>query len=653
MLKKNLLFFVLACLFSVNMLAQNALKAGVVTNNLIEPTANQVWWGYFDGNDKNIKGIGQGDYAQAGDTYECAIFIPGNHVMGEGQIVKAIRFYIASAYNMSDFKVWMSKKMPKTADEADIEVKNVDKNQITDGSPDGWTPGYDPVNDIAFDKPYAIGPEGVYIGYSFRIDAVISAQDALPVCISVKPYTSEENANFMNLNGKGWVDYAGQDFGNLAIRVLLEGESKDNLLNVRAAMPSISAVKGSTAQLPLDIVNMGSKGIDKFTYTTTFAGTESEEKEYVLDSNLNGLGNGVTCMIPVNVGESTGEKNVSIKVLTVNGVKNESKQNVAEGKVLVLSQAATRKVALEIYTATWAQLAAKGYVGAARARANYGEDVVITNVHFGADDPMQISDYNKILPLTAPVLNVNREVKEVDPYYGRQQDDIFDVGNIIDDMRAVAPIAKIKAEGILSEDESKITATSYTTFFYDDDNENYGVAYVLSANGLTGTTEEWLQKNLFADFKSDPKEYWEYEPFFFDWIEMDKWIENYEFNDVPVATRGLLHGVTGSVTYPFVEDETQKFSVEFDLNTIGNKIQDKNKLYLNVYLIDKTSGAIINADCQKVVKNVDAAIEDVENVDNDEIVKRYAVDGTVLSAPVKGINIVEYADGRIEKVIVK
>ena len=45
-------------------------------------------------------------------------------------------------------------------------------------------------------------------------------------------------------------------------------------------------------------------------------------------------------------------------------------------------------------------------------------------------------------------------------------------------------------------------------------------------------------------------------------------------------------------------------------------------------------------------------IESVETTDSKEVA-RYSIDGKLLSAPVKGINIVKYADGTTRKVIVK
>ena len=46
-------------------------------------------------------------------------------------------------------------------------------------------------------------------------------------------------------------------------------------------------------------------------------------------------------------------------------------------------------------------------------------------------------------------------------------------------------------------------------------------------------------------------------------------------------------------------------------------------------------------------------ISGVTTTESREVVARYTLDGQLLSAPQKGINIVKYADGRTEKVLVK
>lgn len=48
-----------------------------------------------------------------------------------------------------------------------------------------------------------------------------------------------------------------------------------------------------------------------------------------------------------------------------------------------------------------------------------------------------------------------------------------------------------------------------------------------------------------------------------------------------------------------------------------------------------------------------ASIDGIQNNTDNKVVARYSINGQLLDAPQKGINILKYADGRIEKVIVK
>lgn len=47
------------------------------------------------------------------------------------------------------------------------------------------------------------------------------------------------------------------------------------------------------------------------------------------------------------------------------------------------------------------------------------------------------------------------------------------------------------------------------------------------------------------------------------------------------------------------------------------------------------------------------SVNGIHNDVNNEVVARYSIDGQLLNAPQKGINILKYADGRTEKVIAK
>ena len=48
-----------------------------------------------------------------------------------------------------------------------------------------------------------------------------------------------------------------------------------------------------------------------------------------------------------------------------------------------------------------------------------------------------------------------------------------------------------------------------------------------------------------------------------------------------------------------------------------------------------------------------ASIDGIQNNADNKVVARYSINGQLLDVPQKGINILKYSDGRIEKVIVK
>lgn len=661
-MKRNFLVFILACLLPISLMAQyrlttnvdgkNNLRFGylnhevnVMENDHIKPGANETWWGYFDGDLSNAKGIGVGDYSEPGMTYDCAIFIPGNHSMGEGRIIKALRIYFASAQNMTNIKVWMSKKLPNTADEADIQVKNVNFNDITDGAVYD-----DPENDIAFDKPYTIDKDGVYVGYSFTMDAIESMQDMLPVVVSLRPSVTEQNANFIS-TGWGWEDCSGKEgMGNLALRVLMEGDFKNDVVEAASDFEDIYCVKNETAEIPLNLVNMGGNGLDNFSYVVSIDGVKSEEKVMNLGTHVEGIGTKFECSVPLQMDENTSIKQVEIEITKVGGNKNETENSIVRGCVVCLSELVTRKVVIEEYTGTWAEWAPRSYVGLEKAAKFYGDEIVITSNHFGEDDPMKCDAYKELQPEYAPECNVSREMFGVDTYYGTYINEVWGMQEIIDKLRKTAPVAKIKAEGIISNDGSKVTASSFTTFLYDGDKADYSIAYVLKTSGLKGDSEEWYQKNVLSQFKDG---HFDFDPLFAKWVDNDFEVKDMVYNDVPVAAVGIKNGVGGSVQLPVVAGEAQKYSVEFDLNEIGGKIQDKEQLYVCVYLIDNVKGNILNADCQKVTDEAHSSIIDIESDEEESIVARYSVDGTKLEHPVSGVNIVKYSDGRVIKVVVR
>ena len=82
------------------------------------------------------------------------------------------------------------------------------------------------------------------------------------------------------------------------------------------------------------------------------------------------------------------------------------------------------------------------------------------------------------------------------------------------------------------------------------------------------------------------------------------------------------------------------------------KVLDKKKVSVVAVIIDPETGAIVNAG-KALVGAGSTGIITVNNSANATVVARYAADGTQISAPVKGINILKMSDGTTRKVMVK
>ena len=127
-------------------------------------------------------------------------------------------------------------------------------------------------------------------------------------------------------------------------------------------------------------------------------------------------------------------------------------------------------------------------------------------------------------------------------------------------------------------------------------------------------------------------------------------IKNFVFEDVARSQVGIANGLDGSLPQRVVADRPIVHKTA--LNGIGDWVTviNKNNLSVVVLVIDNTTHSIVNA-ARCVVKpytatDIETPKATVERVE----VARFNLKGQRLSAPEKGINIVKYSDGTVEKV---
>ena len=209
-------------------------------------------------------------------------------------------------------------------------------------------------------------------------------------------------------------------------------------------------------------------------------------------------------------------------------------------------------------------------------------------------------------------------------------------------MENYVSIASIEAIAAWTGPEmTAIKLDTKTKFVYSDENGQYGLAYVLVEDGLTGSGSGWRQANYLSGDSGDSDMQF--------WYNAGSSVSGLEFNHVPVAAWKVKNGIDGSVSPNIVDGAIQDFSYELNISN-KNLIQDKSKLKVIVMLIDRSTGYIINA-AQTSIN--DATAIHHENVEEATITSRYTMDGRAIKNPQKGLNIIRMSDGTIRKVLVK
>jgi len=579
----------------------------------ITPAEGQVWWGYMTEADlANSNSIGTGTPNM---TFMTGIYVPANHEQLGSATIKAVRIYVYEGIGatMSDASVWISKTKPATLAAADYSqsVKSLE----------------DGVNDIMLNTPYAVNNEGFYIGYC------VTSSNAYPIMCCGK----QDAPNAFLISSPGnmeWEDLNGYGFGKLAFMVLAEGANIVDYCATPADFGTIYSKAGEDCVASVKVTNTGLQTISSLSYTVTTNGVAGEEK------TANGLNipfNGISS-VNFNLGsESQAAKYAkTITITKINGQPNTANINSASGYVICMTQSTTVVPVIEEFTGTWCGWCPVGFEGLKWVHENYGDKVVLIAVHY--NDPMQISDYSPILSGVGsfPSSFINRSLD----LYPHPQNFQYVLPTLFE---VVVP-GKVDVTANWTDDQQKaISMNATSTFYYNDDNANYGVAFVLVEDGLTGTGSSWSQANYLsgnADYKG------------FDfWYNGASRVSGIEFDHVPVAAWGIQNGMDLSVPTQFTANEALSYSYDADI-TSKSVIQDKSKLSVVALLIDKSDGSIINA--AKTTIGASTGIKGVQTVTGSTAAATYyTLDGKQYSAPQKGLNIVKMADGSVRKVVMK
>lgn len=649
-----------------------------------------TWFSYITSNDLGAVGFdalasGLGvDFLAGQNKYNIAFLAPGNYAKAK---IDSVEFWVLSGCQYDNLTVWVSSvkyetvegknylSFPESADKADakVVVPAADVKAVLDKLPANYV---GPIS-VKLPTPFTIPADGALVGYSY--DGKSSDESIVLAGISSEAagcffqYDYEGERNFESLSsivGMSSSIQIGLDVSDC--------EANDATVS---ANPELTTLVNTKQQYPFYITNNSAKPITQLTYSISVDGVNGAEKSLDLSSPIEPM---ETASIPFTKAfEDDGVHTVELNISKVNGNTNINKQSSAEYSIIALEKSADRVSVVEEQTGTWCGWCPRGHVALDLLNKQLGDKVVTLAGHFANGesqvDPMNIlgdnitsqaeafADYGGVAMILSSMLGggglpgaMFDRVVAADPYVGanttKGKNGTYEYGatDLVNLLKEENPSeADFSMTASWADDKNTdIKVDLTTTFNYNRFGSfPYGVAFVLSENGMTGKGATWKQLNYYSklagvngasDFNN---------PDMAAWFKAGSYVSTTYDNVVVQAWNPLGNAaiVDKSVT-DIVKGEAIPFSTTLKVNS--DLIQNYNNLTLSALLVNLKSLAVVNA-AKVVLGNCAAGIEDVNSEANNNVVSRYNVNGMRINGAQKGLNIVKLANGKVVKMAVK
>lgn len=649
-----------------------------------------TWFSYITSNDVGAVGFdalasGLGvDFLAGQNKYNIAFMAPSNYAKAK---IDSVEFFVLSGCQYDNLTVWVSSvkyetvegkkylSFPESADKADakVVVPAADVKAVLDKLPANYV---GPIS-VKLPTPFTIPAEGALVGYSYdgksSDKSIVLAGTSSEAAGCFFQYDYEGERNFESLSsiiGMSSSIQVGLDVSDC--------EANDATVS---ANPELTTLVNTKQQYPFYITNNSAKPITQITYSISVDGENGAEKSLDLSSPIESM---ETASLPFTTAfEDEGVHSVELKVSKVNGNDNINKQSSAAYSIIALEKSADRVSVVEEQTGTWCGWCPRGHVALDLLNKQLGDKVVTLAGHFTNSesqvDPMNIlgdnitsqaealADYGWVAMNISNMLGgggfpgaMFDRIVAADPYVGanttKGKNGTYEYG--------ATDLVNLLKEGNPSEADFSMTASwaddkntdikvdLTTTFNYDRYGSfPYGVAFVLSENGMTGKGATWKQLNYYSklagvngasDFNNPDMAAWfkagSYASTTYDNVVVQAWN--------PIGDAAIVDKSQTDI----VKDEPISFSTTLKVNS--DLIQNKDNLTISALLVNLNSLAVVNA--AKVVLGKSAAgIEDVNSEANNNVVSRYNVNGMRINGAQKGLNIVKLANGKVVKMAVK
>ena len=481
-----------------------------------------------------------------------------------------------------------------------------------------------------FDEPYEIGEEGFFAGYTIPV-----TDEEAPMMV-----TSDKMGGGFWLHTssalRNWTDMS--SMGSPCIELILEGQ-QENAATI--LLPENSyAKKGEPIVVNATLYNHGTSTLTKGEYTYEINGVTNNA---TLETYVSGdhWGRSMNISIELPSIEEAGTYPLTVNLTKVNNIDNQDVVSSSTGMVNVMDFVPVHRVLIEEYTGTWCGWCTRGLVAMNMLADALGDDFIGVAYHNG--DPMEItSDYPS--PVTGfPSAWIERAY-EVDPYYGFDQEG-FGTKYAIEYLMGQLAVVDLNVNANwVDESRTELKANVESNFVMNADGNDYGIEVMLIEDDMYGPAgTNWDQHNYYADMTDQYGD----DPDLGQLCDMPSTIEGYHFNDVLVATSGVIdESLPESIVANVSNNFEHSFYVDYLYNTSNEPIiQNKDKFHVVAIVVDKATGRVLNA-AKAAVGNT--AVNEIS--DENKVIAStmyYDLTGRMVTNPGSGIyvKVVRYTDG--------
>lgn len=495
-------------------------------------------------------------------------------------------------------------------------------------------------NYVTLDEPITITKNSNYIfGFDYtqstKNDGQYYDDECFPLSVVETNYDGNGSPFLIYANiptnvggqGEGWYGFSDA----LSIQLIVEGDFPDYTASA-SNFRTFTGKRDVVNTVDISFLNSSKEAISNLDYVVSVDGTAAAEQHVDLSSPVarNTYGS-FTANIPAI--SEFGYHNVTVELTKLNGGINAESNRTASGKVGIASEAYNRNLVIEEFTTEVCPNCPRvaGYLHTALSKADASRVFAVCHHTGYYTDWLTGTWDNNITSLIfggtgqafAPAVTYNRNEyfvendKQKMGLVGLPQSAAVITATINAALSQQADATITSLEAIPNADGSNVTVTvkgkcneaydkdaARITFYITEDNIK-----ARSQSGATGT----FYHNHVIRANNDS------------WGESVKW-EGNEFTATYSAT----------LKAAWVKDQ---------MNIVA---------FLNKYNSKDYSDNVIENSIGVTYKDATAGISNaiMDNANAKEVA-RYTLDGTKVSAPVKGLNIVKMNDGRIVKVMVK